>query len=218
MALKLAVLISGTGSNLAAIQSAIAARRCDAEIVLVLSDRPAAGLAFAREHGIRSEIVNPRDFTDRARWDDAIAETIGSAQPDLVVSAGFMRVLGAAPVVRFAGRMINIHPALLPLFPGTRGPELAIEAGMRISGCTVHVVEAGVDTGPIVAQAAVPIRPDDDAATLHARIQRAEHVLLPRVIDAIARGEIALNPKLRHRMSFDASDMFLSPSFRDGSA
>ncbi|HEY2735658.1 MAG TPA: phosphoribosylglycinamide formyltransferase [Polyangiales bacterium] len=216
MALKLAVLISGRGSNLAAIQGAIAARRCAAEIVLVLSDRATSGLVFARDHGIRTEIVSPDAFTDRARWDEALADAIASASPDLVVCAGFMRVLGAACLSRFAGRVINVHPALLPLFPGTRGPERAIEAGMRISGCTVHVVDAGVDTGPIIAQAAVPIRPDDDAATLHARIQRAEHALLPRVIDAIARDAIALTPHVQQRGSFDASEMLISPSFPDG--
>ena len=178
MALKLAVLISGRGSNLAAILHAIAAGRCAARVALVLSDRAdAQGLALAREHGIASQVVRLQDQPDRAAWDRALAECAAEAEPDLVVLAGFMRLLGPAFLARFPQRVINVHPALLPLFPGKAGPAEAIAAGMRVSGCSVHVVDGGVDTGPIIAQAVVPIVPGDDAGRLHARIQRVSPVL-----------------------------------------
>jgi phosphoribosylglycinamide formyltransferase-1 len=222
MALKLAVLISGRGSNLAAIQRAIAGQRCAAEIALVVSDRSsAAGLQFAAEHALRCAVVHPQEHADRTRWDHALTETVATSQPDLVVLAGFMRVVGPAFLTRFPRRVINVHPALLPLFPGTRGPEQALAAGMRISGCSVHVVDAGVDTGPIIAQAAVPVLPSDSSNTLHERIQRAEHALLPRVIDAIARGAIRLDPEVWFRDASDALNahaMLLSPQLSDGGA
>ena len=198
MALKLAVLISGRGSNLAAILRAIESKQCAARVVLVLSDRPdAPGLDLAQQRGIASAVVRVSEHADRAAWDAALAARAAEAQPDLVVLAGFMRLLGPAFLARFPQQVINVHPALLPLFPGKSGPADAIAAGMRMSGCSVHVVDAGVDTGPIIAQAAVPILPGDDAERLHARIQRVEHVLLPRVINALARGEVTLGPELR---------------------
>jgi len=197
MALKLAVLISGRGSNLAAILRGIDAGSCAAHVALVLSDRPGApGLELARERGIATAVVRLQDHPDRAAWDRALAERAAEAEPELIVLAGFMRLLGPAFLERFPQRVINVHPALLPLFPGKAGPADAIAAGMRVSGCSVHVVDSGVDTGPVIAQAAVPILPDDDAERLHARIQRVEHVLLPRVIDAIARGAVTLGPEL----------------------
>lgn len=198
MALKLAVLISGRGSNLAAILDAIDAGRCAATVALVLSDRAdAQGLALARARGIATDVVRLQDHADRSAWDAALARRAAEASPELIVLAGFMRLLGPAFLARFPQRVVNVHPALLPLFPGKSGPADAIAAGMRVSGCSVHVVDHGVDTGPIIAQAVVPILPADDAEQLHARIQRVEHVLLPRVIDAIARGEVALGPELR---------------------
>jgi phosphoribosylglycinamide formyltransferase-1 len=198
--LRLVVLISGKGSNLVAIADAIAAGHCDATIDLVVSDRASAGgLEFARARGIPAEVVSLRQYPDRAVWDAALVELVARFEPDLVVSAGFMRVLGAAFLARFARRIINLHPALLPLFPGTQGPADALAAGVRLSGCSVHLVDAGVDTGPIIAQAAVPVLPNDDVGSLHERIQRAERLLLPRVIAAIARGEIALEPTLTVR-------------------
>jgi phosphoribosylglycinamide formyltransferase 1 len=198
MALKLAVLISGRGSNLAAILSSIDRGQCAAQVALVLSDRrDAPGLQLAQERGIPSAVVRLADHPDRAAWDQALAQRAAEAQPDLVVLAGFMRLLGPAFLARFPQQVINVHPALLPLFPGKAGPADAIAAGMRVSGCSVHVVDGGVDTGPIIAQAVVPISPGDDAERLHARIQRVEHVLLPRVINALARGEVTLHPVLR---------------------
>jgi phosphoribosylglycinamide formyltransferase-1 len=222
MVLKLAVLISGKGSNLAAIQHAIETGQCAARIQLVVSDRSAAsGLEFAAARGLSTAIVSFRDHVERASWDHALAAAVAQSGSDLVVLAGFMRLVGPALLARFPRRIINVHPALLPLFPGTHGPEQAIAAGVRISGCTVHVVDAGVDTGPIIAQAAVPVLPDDEAATLHERIQHAEHALLPRVIDAIARGAIVLEPDLRVPASTagsDRTDMLLSLPLPDGPA
>lgn len=198
MTLKLAVLISGRGTNLAAIVQAIDAGTCDAQILLVVSDRAdAAGLELARERGIPIETVRMGDFADRAAWDNALVTAVAAAQPELVVLAGFMRLLGRVFIDRFRQRVINVHPALLPLFPGTTAPAQAIEAGVRVSGCSVHLVDHGVDTGAVIAQAVVPVLPSDDAQTLHARIQDVEHVLLPRVIDAIAHGAVELQPTLR---------------------
>ncbi|MET0390615.1 MAG: phosphoribosylglycinamide formyltransferase [Polyangiales bacterium] len=200
MALKLAVLISGRGSNLAAILQAIDAGVCRAEVAIVVSDRASApGLELARDRGLPHYAVRPQDHADRAAWDHALADTVARVQPDLVVSAGFMRVLGANFLARFPRRIINVHPSLLPLFPGIDAPAQAVASGMRLSGCSVHLVDAGVDTGPVIAQAALPIRPDDDASRLHARIQRLEHVLLPRVVAAIADGGVVLAPELTVR-------------------
>ena len=219
MVLKLAVLISGRGTNLAAIQHAIEAGSCAANIELVVSDRAsAAGLAFAAERGLRQRIVAFKSYTERAGWDQALTAAVADSDPHIVVLAGFMRVVGPAFLARFAGKTINVHPALLPLFPGTRAPEEALAAGVRISGCTVHIVDAGVDTGPIIAQAAVPVLPEDTSDTLHERIQLAEHTLLPRVIDAIARGEIALEPRVAVRSSDARGGMLLSPPVLDGTA
>ena len=195
MTLRLVVLISGTGSNLKAITRAIDEDKCDANVVAVISDRSdAAGLEHARERGITNAVVRIRDFADRDAWNEALAARVASHDPDLVVLAGFMRIVAAPLLNRYTHRIINVHPALLPAFPGADGPEQAIAARVRISGCTVHLVDNGVDTGPILAQAAVPVAVDDTAATLHARIQVYEHALLPLVIDAIARGVITLGP------------------------
>jgi phosphoribosylglycinamide formyltransferase-1 len=214
MALRIAVLISGAGSNLGAIAQAIAAGSCDAEIAAVISDRASAqGLAFAAERGIPCAVVSMKDHPDRAAWDRALAAEVAKHTPQLVVLAGFMRLIGAAMLERFPRRVINVHPALLPLFPGTTGPEQAIASGMRVSGCTVHIVDAGVDTGPIVAQAAVRVLPNDTPAALHERIQRAEHKIFPRVIDAIARGRITLDPEVRVHDALDDASALLSPSW-----
>ncbi len=193
--MDIVVLVSGRGSNLKAICSAIDAGTCDANIVGVVSDRKkAAALDFADARGIPRRLVSLRKGDDRDLWNDALAETVGSLKPDLVVLAGFMRVLGAPLLEGFPGRIINVHPALLPAFPGHNGPQDALEAGVRVAGCTVHIVDAGVDTGPIIAQAAVPVIDGDSAESLHARIQVQEHRLLPAVIHQIAIGAITLDP------------------------
>jgi phosphoribosylglycinamide formyltransferase-1 len=211
MTLKLAVLISGRGTNLAALLGAIEAGSCDAQVQLVVSDRAdAAGLELAHARGIPTHTIRMGDYADRAGWDNALTQAVAAIEPDLVVLAGFMRLLGRPFIERFRQRVVNVHPALLPLFPGTNGPEQAIQAGVRVSGCSVHLVDHGVDTGPVIAQGVVPVLSDDDAATLHARIQRVEHVLLPRVVAAIASGAIELEPRLRVHTPPDADTALFS--------
>ncbi len=219
MTLRLSVLISGGGSNLRSIQAAIDEGKCDARIVLVASDRAsAAGLAFAAERGLPSCVVSPRDHADRAAWDVALAAKVAEQAPDLVVLAGFMRIVGAPLLERFPRRIINVHPALLPLFPGTTGPEQAIATGMRVTGCTVHVVDAGVDTGPIIAQAVVRVLPTDTADTLHERIQHAEHALFPLVVAGIASGTITLDPTVAVPGAIDDGSVMLAPLLRAGTS
>jgi phosphoribosylglycinamide formyltransferase-1 len=219
MTLKLAVLISGRGSNLMAVQHAIATGNCRATIALVVSDRAsAAGLAFATERGIPTAIVSIKEYPDRASWDHALTERVAACEPDVVVTAGFMKLVSPAFLARFGGRVINIHPALLPLFPGTHAVEQALAAGVRLSGCTVHLVDSGVDSGPIIAQTAVAVLPGDDAEQLHARIQRAEHQLLPSVLDAVARGVIAISPKLHVQRLADELGQLSSPPLRAGNS
>jgi phosphoribosylglycinamide formyltransferase 1 len=196
---RVVVLASGRGSNLRALLDAIDAGRCRARVAAVIADRSQApALELAKSAGITTEVVLPKDHPDRAKWDAALAGAIARHDPALVVLAGFMRIVGEAVLARFGGRIINVHPALLPSFPGLDAPAQALAAGVRITGCTVHVVDAGVDTGPILAQAAVAVLPGDDAETLHARIQPAEHRLLPAVVDWIATGALELHPAPRY--------------------
>jgi phosphoribosylglycinamide formyltransferase-1 len=151
----------------------------------VVADRAeAGGLALAREAGVPTAVVAPGDFPDRAAWDAALAEAVGVFRPDLVVSAGFMRILGAPVLERWPGRVVNTHPALLPSFPGAHAVRDALAYGARVTGCTLHVVDAGVDTGPVVAQVAVPVLDGDDESALHERIKVAERRLL---VEQVAR-------------------------------
>ncbi len=178
--MDIVVLVSGRGSNLKAICHAIDAGTCGANIVGVVSDRKkAAALDFVDARGIPSRVVPLRKGDDRDLWNDSLAETVTSLNPNLVVLAGFMRVLGAPLLERFPGRIINVHPALLPAFPGHNGPQDALDGGVRVSGCTVHIVDVLVS---------------DSADSLHARIQVQEHRLLPAVIHQIAIGAITLDP------------------------
>lgn len=206
------VLVSGRGSNLRAICAAIDAGTCDAEIVAVISDRKkAAALEFAEGRGIPTRVVSLRKGDDRDLWNESLASEVATFAPDLIVLAGFMRVLGPPVLERFPGRIINVHPALLPSFPGHSGPQDALDAGVRITGCTVHVVDSGVDTGPIIAQVAVPVLADDTADTLHARIQVQEHRLLPSVIHQIAIGAIELDPLRVNAPMGDATRSLIAP-------
>jgi formyltetrahydrofolate-dependent phosphoribosylglycinamide formyltransferase len=187
--MRLSVLVSGRGSNLQALLRAADQGQCPVEVGCVLSDREGApALELARARGIATQVVHAKSYADRASWDLALADALSATTPDLVVLAGFMRIVGPAVLSRFERRLINVHPSLLPAFPGMDAPAQAVAKGVALSGCTVHLVDGGVDTGPILAQAAVPVLPGDDAASLHARIQGAEHQLLPAVIAAIARG------------------------------
>lgn len=188
------VLVSGAGSNLAALLTAHVDPAYGARVVAVVSDRPGVGgLEIARGAGVATAVVQPGDFDDRAAWDAALAETVAVFRPTLVVSAGFMRILGAPFLARFAGRVVNTHPALLPAFPGAHGVRDALAHGAKVTGCTVHLVDAGVDTGPIVAQRAVDVLDDDDEEGLHERIKAVERALLVDVVGRIARGGVTVD-------------------------
>lgn len=191
--MRFVVLASGRGSNLRSLLTAVDEERCAATPVAVLSDRRRAlALTLAEERGLATDVVPLKKGDCRDEWNRRLADAIARHSPDLVVLAGFMKLLGAPVLERFAGRIVNVHPSILPAFPGKDSPAQAVAAGVRLSGCTVHVVDEGVDTGPVLAQAAVPVLPDDDADTLHARIQVAEHALLPAVVDAVGRGALVL--------------------------
>lgn len=192
--LPLVVLVSGRGSNLRALQHAIERDECAARIAAVISDRPGCdALAFASECGLTTRVIRPKAFTNRAAWDLTLAKAIGEHEPGLVVLAGFMRIVGEAVLADCGARIVNVHPSLLPAFPGLGAPARALEAGVRITGCTIHLVDAGVDSGPILAQAALRVRDDEDAAALHRRIQALEHRLFPHVVDAVATGTLSLD-------------------------
>ena len=185
---RLVVLVSGSGTNLEALLAAHGDPAYGARVVGVVADRPGIrALDIARAAGIPTAVVAVPDFADRASWDTALAEAVAVFSPDLVVSAGFMKILGTSFLARFGGRTVNTHPALLPSFPGAHAVRDALAHGVKVTGCTLHVVDAGVDTGPIVAQVAVPVEPGDDEAVLHERIKVAERALLVDVVGRIAR-------------------------------
>ena len=180
---RIVVLISGRGSNMQAIVQACASEGWNARIAAVIANQPGAdGLAFAKARGIPTAVVDHREHATREAFDAALAERIDAAGCDLLVLAGFMRILTDGFVQRYAGRMLNVHPSLLPAFPGLRTHQRAIEAGCKVAGATVHFVGNEVDHGPIVAQAVVPILPGDTAQTLSARVLAREHQLYPRVV------------------------------------
>ena len=191
--LKVAVLISGRGSNLQALLRACTAPGYPAEIVLVLSNRAdAAGLAFAHEAGVATAVISHRDFPDRAGFDAAMDAEIRRHGAGLICLAGFMRLIGDTFIEAWRDRMINIHPSLLPSFRGLDTHARALEAGVKLAGCTVHFVRPEVDTGPIIAQAAVPVLPDDTPDTLAARILEQEHVIYPMALRLVAEGRVAI--------------------------
>lgn len=182
------VLLSGVGSTCAALLAAQRDPVFGLTVVAVGSDRPqAAGLANAAAAGVPTFAVPPRDHADRSSWDVALAEAVAAWEPDLVVCAGFMRILGAAFLDRFEGRTVNTHPALLPAFPGAHAVRDALAYGVHVTGCTVHLVDAGVDTGPVLAQATVEVRDNDDEASLHGRIKTVERDLLVETLGRMAR-------------------------------
>jgi len=190
---RVAILISGRGSNMVSLIEAAAVPGFPARIALVLSNRPeAGGLALAQAAGIPTLTLDHRAYPDRAAFDAALQAALGQAGIDLVVLAGFMRILTPGFVEAWAGRMINIHPSLLPLFRGTHTHEQALAAGVRLHGCTVHFVVPELDAGPIVAQAAVPVLPGDDARTLAARVIVQEHRLYPAAFALVAGGHARL--------------------------
>jgi len=190
---KIVILISGRGSNMASIAQACAAERWPARIVAVIGSRPdGEGLARAAELGLTTRVVDHGAHAGREAFDTALARQIDAQAPDLIVLAGFMRILSDGFVRRYAGRMLNIHPSLLPAFPGLDTHRRALEAGVRVHGATVHFVGAEVDAGPIVAQAAVPVRDDDSGETLAARVLEAEHRLYPMAVRWFVEGRLSL--------------------------
>ncbi len=190
---RITVLISGRGSNLVALVRAARSGGIDGAVTAVVSNRPeAAGLAFAREQGIATALVDHTAHAARDAFDAALADAVDAGEPDVVVLAGFMRVLGPAFVRRYEGRMINIHPSLLPLYPGLHTHRRALADGVRVHGCTVHYVSADVDRGPIIAQGAVPVLPADDESALAARVLAVEHRLLPAAVGWHCAGRLSV--------------------------
>ena len=187
MVTRVVVLLSGRGSNF----EAIVAAHLPIEIVAVISNQPAAaGLEFARERGLVALALDHTAYPSREVFDAVLADTIERHAPDLVVLAGYMRILSPAFIARFEGRLLNIHPSLLPAFPGLKTHQRALAECVKIHGCTVHFVTAQLDHGPIVMQAAVPVLPDDTAATLAARVLQQEHRIYPQAIRWFAEGRL----------------------------
>jgi phosphoribosylglycinamide formyltransferase 1 len=191
--LKLAVLVSGGGTNLQAILDAIESGVLDAKVALVLSNKPGAfALERARVAGVPTQVISHRDFPTREAFDGAVVEALRGHDAEWVVLAGFMRIVTNVLLDAFPHRVINVHPALLPAFPGAHAQADALAYGVRVTGCTVHLVDAGTDTGPIIAQAVVPVRDDDTLETLTARLLAEEHVLLPAVLQSVAEGRVTV--------------------------
>lgn len=200
---RIVVLISGRGSNLQALLDA----RLPAKVAAVVSNVPGAGgLAIAQTHGISTAVIDHREFTDRATFDAALAAEIDRHAPDLVVLAGFMRVLTEGLVQRYAGRMLNIHPSLLPAFTGLHTHRRALAAGVRVHGCTVHFVTADLDHGPIVIQAAVAVHPDDTEEALAARVLAQEHRIYGQAVRWYCEDRLRLTAEGKVEVSSAASD------------
>ena len=194
-ALDLVVLVSGSGTNLQAILDAVADRSLDARVRLVLSNKPGVkALERAQKAGVPTKVLSHKDFEKRERYDEelvkSLREALAGSSNGWIVLAGFMRILTTTFLDAFASRVINIHPSLLPSFPGVRAQQQALAHGVRVTGCTVHLVDAGTDTGRILAQAAVPVLDGDDEDTLAARILQREHQVLPSVLRWIAEGKL----------------------------
>ena len=190
--MRAVVLLSGSGTNFQAVVDAVSAGRLTGvEIVAVGTDQPgAAGLHRADGLGAETFVVDPKDSDARAEWDAALASAVAGFEPDVVVCSGFMRILGAAFLERFGDRTVNTHPALLPSFPGAHGVRDALAYGVKVTGCTVHWVDAGVDTGPIIAQRAVEVREGESQDELHERIKVQERSALIEVLQGLADGAI----------------------------
>lgn len=195
------VLVSGSGTNLQALIDASADPAYGAQVVAVGADRDdIEGLRRAERHGIDTFIESVRSHPDRAAWDASLAAKVASYSPDLVVLAGFMKLTGADFLARFGGRTVNTHPALSPSFPGMHGPRDALDYGVKVTGATLFIVDAGVDTGPIVAQVAVPVEIDDDVETLHERIKDSERAMLVEWVGRLAREPFTIDGR---RVRFD---------------
>ena len=209
---RIVILISGRGSNMQAIFEA----NLDAAIAAVISNNPSAkGLQIAHRAGVDAKVVNHRDYPDRKNFDRALADTIGAYRPDLIVLAGFMRILTEEFIKRFSGRIMNIHPSLLPAFPGLETHRRAIDEGVKLHGCTVHFVTPALDHGPIVIQAAVPVLPDDDEERLAARVLEQEHIIYAQAIRWFLDDQLAIEGN-RVRLAADCrlTGAMISPLLR----
>ena len=212
--LPIVVLISGNGSNLQALIDAAARGELPVDIRAVISNRPAAyGLERARRAGIPAVVVNHGDYPDRAAFDAALQQAIDAYQPGLVVLAGFMRILTPEFVAHYHGRMLNVHPSLLPAFRGLDTHRRALEAGVKEHGVSIHFVTAELDGGPVVAQEKIPVLPGDDAESLAQRVQAAEHILYPRVIRWFAEGRLTLRD---NRAMLDGAPVTLATAQKGG--
>ena len=212
--LPIAVLISGSGTNLQSIIDAIAANRLDAKIEVVLSNRADAfGLVRAKNHGIPSEVLDHKSFPSREAYDQAIVDLLRARGVKLVALAGFMRLLSPVFVAAFSNRIMNIHPALLPSFPGLHVQKKALEHGVRLSGCTVHFVNEECDEGPIIIQAVVRVFPDDTEVQLAERILKQEHRIYPRAIQLYAQGRLHVVGRkvMVDGLDQDASQILIHP-------
>ena len=214
---RVAVMISGRGSNLSALISATMARDYPCQIVAVLSDNPeAAGLSLAAGHTIETASFARQDFGSREEHETAILECLERLKPDIVCLAGYMRLLSARFVAKWRGRMINIHPSLLPSFPGLDTHQRALTHQVRLHGCSVHFVTEGMDEGPVIAQAAVPVLPDDTEEALTARVLAAEHKLYPAALRLLADGKVRMTDAGKivfNGLSLEETgDMILSPA------
>jgi phosphoribosylglycinamide formyltransferase-1 len=190
---RIVALVSGRGSNLQAIHARCIEQRWPAQVVAVIANRPAAGgLAYAAEHGIATAVVDHTAHASREAFDAALATAIDSFAPDLLLLAGFMRILGADFVRRFDARMLNIHPSLLPAFPGLHTHRRALESGCKVVGATVHFVTPQLDHGPIVMQSVVPVRAGDDEHSLAARVLATEHVIYPQAVRWFVEGKLRI--------------------------
>ena len=208
------VLVSGSGTNLQAIIDHIEAKRLDAKIEVVLSNKADAyGLVRAKNHGIATEVLDHKQFPSREAYDQAVVDLLRARGVDLVVLAGFMRLLSPVFVKAYSNRIMNIHPALLPAFPGLHVQKKAVDHGVRFSGCTVHFVNEECDEGPIIIQAVVPVFPDDSEESLAARILKQEHRIYPRAIQLYAEGRLRVEGRrvLVYGLAKDGARVLFQP-------
>lgn len=213
--MRLGVLVSGSGTNLQSILNACAAGLIDARVAVVISNVASAfALKRALEAGVPTRIVSHKDYPDREAFDAELVKTLKEYEVELVCLAGFMRILTQGFIRAFSGRIMNIHPALLPSFPGLDVRQAAIDHGVRFSGCTVHFVDEGVDTGPIIIQAVVPVYPDDTEERLRDRILRCEHKIYPEAIRLYAQGRLSISGRrvLIHDHRHDEAAYLINPS------
>ena len=213
---SIVILISGRGSNMESLLAAVASGALPVRIAGVLANRPdAKGLVTAAAQGVPTGVVDHKQFADREAFDAAMAEAIDRFAPDLVVLAGFMRILTDGFVRRYAGRLVNIHPSLLPSFPGLHTHRQALEEGVRIHGCTVHFVTPALDHGPVIVQAAVPVLDDDDEASLAARVLTQEHQVYPLAVRWFAEGRLRLvDGRVLLSATQDATGVLIAPVAR----